>query len=70
MDPAHFNVFDGRRLEVVADGLSLWQGAQLAIGTTMSASRWVGPAWSGQCERRRTRRGLTPEGAHLSGAVR
>ena len=35
MDLAHFNAFDGRRLEVVADGLSLWQGAQLAIDTTM-----------------------------------
>ena len=27
--------FDGRRLEIVADGLSLWQGAQLTIDTTM-----------------------------------
>ena len=31
------NVFqlDGRRLEVVVDGLPLWNGAQLAIDTTM-----------------------------------
>ena len=28
------NTTDGRRLEVVADGLSLFQGAQLAIDTT------------------------------------
>ena len=26
---------DGRRLEVVADGLTLWRGAQLAIDTTL-----------------------------------
>ena len=30
MDLAEFNNLDGRRLEVVADGLTLWQGAQLA----------------------------------------
>ena len=35
MDLAAFNALDGRRLEIVADGLSLWQGAQLAIDTTM-----------------------------------
>ena len=35
MDLAQFNAFDGRRLEVVADGLSLWQEAQLVIDTTM-----------------------------------
>ena len=29
------NTTDGRRLEVVADGLSLFQGAQLAIDTTL-----------------------------------
>ena len=34
--PGHgFNNLDGRRLEVVADGLTLWQGAQLAIDTTL-----------------------------------
>ena len=35
MDLAVFNNLDGRRLEVVADGLTLWQGAQLAIDTTL-----------------------------------
>ena len=35
MDLAVFNNLDGRRLEVVADGLTLWQGAQLAINTTL-----------------------------------
>ena len=29
------NVLDGRRLEVVADGLTLWHGDQLAINTTL-----------------------------------
>ena len=29
------NNLDGRRLEVVVDGLTLWQGAQLAINTTL-----------------------------------
>ena len=32
---AVFNNLDGRRLEVVADGLTLWHGAQLAIDTTL-----------------------------------
>ena len=35
MDLAVHNALDSRRLEVVADGLSLWRGAQLAIDTTM-----------------------------------
>ena len=35
MDLAEFNNLDGRRLEVVADGLTLWHGAQLAIDTTL-----------------------------------
>ena len=35
MDLGEFNAFDGRRLEVVADGLSLWRGAQLAIDMTL-----------------------------------
>ena len=34
MDLGHFNALDARRLEVVADGLTLWRGAQLAIDTT------------------------------------
>ena len=35
MDLAAFDALDGRRLEIVADGLTLWRGAQLAIDTTM-----------------------------------
>ena len=35
MDVGEFNGLDGWRLEVVADGLSLWRGAQLAIDTTL-----------------------------------
>ena len=35
MDLHAFNQLDGRRLEVVVDGLPLWNGAQLAIDTTM-----------------------------------
>ena len=35
LDLREFNGLDGRRLEVIADGLSLWRGAQLAIDTTL-----------------------------------
>ena len=35
MDLAVHNGLDSRRLEVVADGLTLWRGAQQAIDTTM-----------------------------------
>ena len=35
LDLAEFNAFDNRRVEVIADGLTLWQGAQLAIDTTL-----------------------------------
>ena len=35
LDIATPNAADNRRLEVVADGLSLFHGAQLAIDTTM-----------------------------------
>ena len=35
MDLAAHHNLDGRRLEVVADGLTLWHGAQLAIDTTL-----------------------------------
>ena len=38
MDLATFNALDGRRLEIVADGLTLWRGAQLAVDTTMVSS--------------------------------
>ena len=74
MDLAQFNTFDGRRLEVVADGLSLWQGAQLAIDTTMvSPLRRDGSAQPGAAnakKRRCTCRGQTQERACLSGVVR
>ena len=36
MDLAAHNAVDNRRLEVVADRLTLWRGAQLAIDTTMA----------------------------------
>ena len=35
LDVAEFNLRDTRRLEVVADGLSIFGGAQLAIDTTL-----------------------------------
>ena len=35
LDLGPFNHLDGRRLEVVADGLSLFGGAQLAIDTNL-----------------------------------
>ena len=35
LDVGAFNALDGRRIEVIADGLTLWQGAQLAIDTTL-----------------------------------
>ena len=35
LDLGEFNRLDGRRIEVIADGLVLWQGAQLAIDTTL-----------------------------------
>ena len=34
MDLAEYNALDGRRLEIVADGVTLWHGARLAIDTT------------------------------------
>ena len=35
LDFVEFNAFDNRRVEVIAHGLTLWQGAQLAIDTTL-----------------------------------
>ena len=46
--PSALNAVDGRRLEVVADGLSLWHGAQPAIDTTL-----VSPLHSDGSARRR-----------------
>ena len=47
-DLADLDAVDGRRLEVVADGVSLWHGAQLAIDTTL-----VSPLHSNGSARRR-----------------
>ena len=38
LDLGAFNGLDSRRLEVIADGLTLWRGAQLAIDTTLLSS--------------------------------
>ena len=38
LDLAAFNALDNRRVEVIADGLPLWYGAQLAIDTTLVVS--------------------------------
>ena len=35
VDLGEFNGLDGRRVEVVADGLTLWRGAQLAVDNTL-----------------------------------
>ena len=35
LDVGAFNPLDGRRIEVIVDGLSLWHGAQLAVDTTL-----------------------------------
>ena len=60
MDLGHFDALDARRLEVVADGFTLWRGAQLAIDTTL-----VSPLKTDGTARNRTRpadarRGPTP----------
>ena len=38
LDLGASNHLDGRRLEIIADGLPLWRGAQLAIDTTLVSS--------------------------------
>ena len=43
LDLGEFNRLDGRRIEVIADGLVLWQGAQLAIDTTLVSP--LPPGW-------------------------
>ena len=35
LDLGAFNRLDGRRLEIIADGLPLWRGAQLAVAATL-----------------------------------
>ena len=44
----HINRHDDRRIEVIANGLPLWAGAQLAVDTT-----WVSPLTSSSQPRRR-----------------
>ena len=70
MDLAVFDVMDSRRLEVVADGLTAFRGAQLAIDTTfVSAIRRDGTARVGVATRagvalaaaRRTKERTYPE---------
>ena len=52
MDLVEHNALDGRRLEIVADGLTSWHGAQLAVDTTMvSPVRRDGTARPGAAER-------------------
>ena len=51
MDLRDFDRLDGRRLEVVADGLPLFGGAQLAIDATLvSAIKRDGTAIAQCCE--------------------
>ena len=73
MDLATYNALDGRRLEIVADGLTLWRGAQLAIDTTM-----VSPLRRDETARPRAANhdgavlggGTSQEGSHLPRALR
>ena len=52
LDVGAFNALDGRRIEVIVDGLTLWQGAQLAINTTLvSPLRWDGSPRRGATRR-------------------
>ena len=44
LDLGAYNHFDGRRLEIIADGLPLRRGAQLAIDTLVSPNRADGTA--------------------------
>ena len=72
MDLGEFNALDGRRLEVVADGLSLWRGAQLAIDTTLVSSlpRRVRFKKGRKPRRSCPAEGEKKEGGHVPGAVR
>ena len=59
---------DGRRLEVVTEGLTLFRGAQLAIDVTLvSALRGDGTARAGSCDQTRcsTQSREKAEGAHV-----
>ena len=54
LDLADLNAVDSRCLEVVADGLSLWHGAKLAVDTTL-----VSPLHSDGSARRRALQTMT-----------
>ena len=72
MDLEGVHVFDGRRLEVVADGLTLWHGAQLTghhTGVTLAPGRHC-QANSSWPKRGTTEASETFEGEHLPGALR
>ena len=62
LDLGEFNAFDNRRVEVIADGLTLRQGPQLATDTTL-----VSPLRGGGCARSRA---ADHNGAALEGAGR
>ena len=47
MDLAEYNALDGRRLEIVADGLTLWHGAQLAVDSRCHQSAATAPRGQG-----------------------
>ena len=73
MDLEGVHVLDGRRLEVVADGLMLWDGAQLAIDTSLVSP--PAPGWHRQEDSGRPQRGgpatsQTHQGDHLPRALR
>ena len=73
MDLEGVHVLDGRRLEVVADGLTLWHGAQLAIDTTLvspPAPGWHRQEDSGRPQRGGTATSQTHQGDHLPRALR
>ena len=59
MESAASNVLDSRKREVVADGLTLCHGAQLAIVTTRQEES--------RKKRRSTWGGQKTEGAHVPG---
>ena len=79
LDLAEFRGLDGRRTEVIADGLTLFQGAQLAIDTTMvSPLRRDGTTRRGAARRpgvaleqaQRTKEAIYPELAGDEGRAR
>ena len=66
MDLAAFDALDGRRLEIVADSLTLWRGAQLAIDmTVVSPLRRDGTARPRAADHDGVGGGATQEGNNL-----